>query len=73
MGTARKKIVKQWLLKSEKERKKEKLFGDSIDKLLRYMHYGQTNGIPAGSVLMDFIAELVLGYTDLELSEKIGE
>jgi hypothetical protein len=35
------------------------------------MSYGQTNGIPQGSVLMDFIAELVLGYIDKELAEKI--
>lgn len=35
------------------------------------MRHGQTNGIPQGSVLMDFIAEIVLGYADLELSEKI--
>jgi hypothetical protein len=26
------------------------------------MNYGQTNGIPQGSVLMDFIAEMVLGF-----------
>ena len=35
------------------------------------MRHGQTNGIPQGSVLMDFIAEMVLGYADLQLSEKI--
>ena len=35
------------------------------------MSFGQTNGIPQGSVLMDFIAEIVLGYADLELSQKI--
>jgi len=35
------------------------------------MSFGQTNGIPQGSVLMDFIAEIILGYADLELSQKI--
>jgi hypothetical protein len=35
------------------------------------MSYGQTNGIPQGSVLMDFIAEIVLNYADLLLSQKI--
>jgi len=35
------------------------------------MSYGQTNGIPQGSVIMDFIAEIVLGYIDKLLSEKI--
>jgi RNA-directed DNA polymerase len=37
------------------------------------MSYGQTNGIPQGSVLMDFIAEMVLGYADLELSTRIQQ
>ena len=35
------------------------------------MHYGQTNGIPQGSVLMDFVVEMVLGYADLELTNKL--
>jgi RNA-directed DNA polymerase len=46
--------------------------GNKVDKLLRDMSYGQTNGIPQGSVLMDFIAELILGYVDLRLTEKIS-
>ncbi|QDJ13846.1 hypothetical protein CEP45_08415 [Mergibacter septicus] len=37
------------------------------------MSWGQTNGIPQGSVLMDFIAELVLGYCDEILEEKLSE
>jgi len=49
------------------------LIGNVIDKELRYMSYGQTNGIPQGSVLMDFIAEIVLGYIDLELSTRINK
>lgn len=49
------------------------LLGNVIDDNLRNMTYGQTNGIPQGSVLMDFIAEIVLGYADLELSQKINE
>jgi hypothetical protein len=35
------------------------------------MRHGQTNGIPQGSTLMDFISELVLGYADLELSDRL--
>ncbi|WP_246296985.1 RNA-directed DNA polymerase [Flavobacterium inviolabile] len=49
------------------------LVGNSIDKHLQDMAYGQTNGIPQGSVLMDFIAEMVLGYADLELSDRIQQ
>ena len=35
------------------------------------MQNGQTNGIPQGSVLMDFIAEIILGYSDSELTIKL--
>jgi hypothetical protein len=49
------------------------LIGNNIDKHLQDMAYGQTNGIPQGSVLMDFIAEMVLGFADLELSDKIQQ
>jgi len=48
----------------------KKLIGNIIDEQLRDMSFGQTNGIPQGSILMDFIAEIVLGYADLILSEK---
>ncbi|MBE7515345.1 MAG: RNA-directed DNA polymerase [Chloracidobacterium sp.] len=49
------------------------LVGNSIDKHLQGMAFGQTNGIPQGSVLMDFVAEMVLGCVDLKLSERIQE
>lgn len=45
--------------------------GNIIDKHLRDMAFGQTNGIPQGSVLMDFIAEMVLGYADIQLTSRI--
>ena len=35
------------------------------------MTYGQTNGIPQGSSLMDFIAEIILGYADTQLVKKL--
>lgn len=47
------------------------LIGCIIDNIIQTMSYRQTNGIPQGSVLMDFIAEMVLGYADLELSKRI--
>lgn len=50
---------------------KIKYIGNEIDSIIRSMSYGQTNGIPQGSVLMDFIAEIVLGYADLELTRSI--
>lgn len=56
--------------KSKKNRKNS-LLGNAIDNHLQDMSYGQTNGIPQGSVLMDFIAEIVLSYIDLLLFEKL--
>ena len=47
--------------------------GNRIDHALRQMSWGQTNGIPQGSTLMDFIAEIVLGYADEMLGVKLEE
>lgn len=66
-----------WALHSKTEAKKKdkrndmSLLGNVIDAHIQDMRHGQTNGIPQGSTLMDFIAEMVLGLADLELSEKI--
>ncbi len=59
--------------KKKKNRSKQSLIGVSIDTHLQDMSYGQTNGIPQGSSLMDFVAEIVLGYIDLLLSKKLSE
>lgn len=47
------------------------LIGNVVDSHIQDMRHGQTNGIPQGSVLMDFIAEMVLGYADLDLSNRL--
>lgn len=49
------------------------LLGNIIDTYMQGMQYGQTNGIPQGSVLFDFIAEMVLGYADSLLSKKLTD
>jgi len=56
---------------SKNKRNYGDLFGNKIDHHIQAMSFGQTNGIPQGSILMDFIAEIVLGYADHELSEKL--
>jgi len=60
-------------IKTENKRNDKTLIGNKIDEMMRDMSNAQTNGIPQGSVLMDFIAEMVLGYADLKLSEKLGD
>jgi len=56
-----------------KSTKSAKNIGNDIDTHLRAMSYGQTNGIPQGSVVMDFISEMVLGYADLTLSRRLKD
>ena len=67
---AKEKIQNKQRKLTDIDEKRYKL-GDDIDEILRAMSYNQTNGIPQGSVIMDFIAEMVLGYVDLELSERL--
>ena len=55
------------------ERNNSELIGNIIDWHIQDMRNGQTNGIPQGSILMDFIAEIVLGYADTELSIKLKD
>jgi RNA-directed DNA polymerase len=66
-----------WALHTKAKAKKKinknnhSLIGVAIDSHLQDMSYGQTNGIPQGSTLMDFIAEIVLGYVDELLTHEI--
>lgn len=64
-----------WALHGKQKAKENKrdtsLIGNIIDKSIQNMRYGQTNGIPQGSVLMDFIAEMILGYVDRYLGCKL--
>ena len=47
------------------------LLGNKIDLHIRAGRYGQTNGISQGSVLMDFVAEIVLGYVDEQITAAL--
>ena len=54
-------------------RQDKNLIGNIIDSHIQDMRQGQTNGIPQGSELMDLIGEMVLGYADVELIEKVKQ
>jgi len=61
-------------LKESKEKKGDNsLLGNKIDSHIQASRYGQTNGISQGSVLMDFVAEIVLGYTDEQINSELGD
>ena len=63
-----------WALHGKDEAKKRRsdpeLVGNVIDWKIQDMRLGQTNGIPQGSTVMDFIAEMVLGYADVKLTQR---
>lgn len=59
--------------KQPNQRSNRSLIGVVIDDHMQDMRFGQTNGLPQGSVLMDFIAEIVLGYADLRLTRAIDK
>ena len=46
------------------------LLGNRIDRCLRDMNEGQTNGVPQGCVLIDLIVELVLCYADRSIGRQ---
>ncbi|MFD1124030.1 reverse transcriptase domain-containing protein [Lentilactobacillus raoultii] len=64
-----------WAINGKNFAKKEhkRGVGNKIDKAIEYMQNGQTNGIPQGGPLFDFIAEIVLGYADVCLSRKLKD
>jgi len=66
-----------WAIHGREEAKKKKgdgsLLGDKIDSHIRAGRYGQTNGISQGSVLMNFVAELVLGFVDEQINLTLGD
>lgn len=47
--------------------------GREIDAYIQKMQSGETLGIPQGSVLFDFIAEIILAYADKELEKAIDQ
>ncbi len=59
------------LSKAKKEKTNKFLLGNKIDSHIQASRYGQTNGIAQGSVLMDFIAEIVLGYVDEQINLEL--
>ena len=65
-----------WAIETKEVAKNERgyhLLGNEVDAVIGWMQQGQTNGIPQGSNLMNFIAEIVLGYIDEQLSMQIEE
>jgi hypothetical protein len=58
---------------AKQNRGKNALLGNKIDSHIQAGRYGQTNGISQGSVLMDFIAEIVLGFVDQQIHNNLGE
>ncbi len=61
-------------METAKENKgKKSLLGNKVDSHIQASRYGQTNGISQGSVLMDFVAEIVLGFVDEQINVALGK
>lgn len=58
-------------IKKKENMHNDELIGNVIDKYFSSMNFGQTIGIPQGSVLSDFIAEIVLSYVDLNVGKAL--
>ena len=54
-----------------KQKRDEKCIGNFLDQHFQKMSYNQTNGIPQGNVLSDFIAEIILSDCDEKLYDKL--
>ncbi|MEA2015076.1 MAG: RNA-directed DNA polymerase [Thermodesulfobacteriota bacterium] len=61
------------LEKAKVQKGDSSLLGNKIDSHIQASRYGQTNGISQGSVLMDFVAEIVLGYVDEQISNELDD
>ena len=57
-------INKKSFIKKGRNRSNYTILGNVVDSIIQDMSNGQTNGIPQGSIIMDFLAEIVLGYVD---------
>ena len=58
---------------AKNNRKDSSLLGNRIDWILMGMSYSETHGIPQGSIMCDFIAEILLGYLDKRLYEALDK
>lgn len=56
---------------TEHERTCDAPIARNIQKILRAFQHGRNVGIPQGSAIFDFVAEIVLGYSDLLLHETL--
>ncbi len=64
----------EWALlckNTKHENNEYKVLANNIQKYLCALQHGHNIGIPQGSALFDFVAEIVLGYSDLLLHEAL--
>ncbi len=61
-----------WALHGRKCEYDPELVGWQLADFLQEMSYGQTCGVPQGSVLMDFFAEIMLSYIDCTFCGRLA-
>lgn len=65
-------MLGQLTVKRKQKKKNSKDFGAKLDKRVREVQYGQTNGILQGGQVYNLVAEIVMGYADMVLSERLN-
>ncbi|MFC6584588.1 RNA-directed DNA polymerase [Sulfitobacter aestuariivivens] len=60
-------------IKSGNNRNKDNLIGNRLDRLIQISREGQTNGIPQASILSHVLAELIMGYCDKGINERLKD
>ena len=66
----------EWALlckNTQHENDKNHAIAENLQKYPRALQHGHNIGIPQGSALFDFVAEIILGYSDLLLHEALQE
>lgn len=61
------------LMGTEHETDKNHALANDMMKYLAAMQHGRNMGIPQGSAIFDFIAEIILGYGDLLLKKRLDD
>lgn len=58
---------------AKNNRRDKNLIGNQLDRLIQGSREGQTNGIPQASSLSHLVAELILGYCDTFINDRLGK
>ena len=61
-----------WVIEGKQNSKRNRIngFANNLDKIIQHCQYGETHGIPTGTICSKIIAEFYMCYIDKQLEEK---